>query len=167
MGVSTFLLRDTVIATAQIARYSAQLAADPNNYNAALGLGKAYFRTKDYSKSVEAYTKATVIDPAAPQALNNLGNAYRRLMRYEDAEKAYFDTINIAPTYITAYTNLVSLYQAWPQDKGDKISEIPKILERGIIATENNKTLLRALIAHYTSVGDTENADKYKAILDA
>lgn len=167
VGAVTFILRDTVIATAQIARYSAILAADSNNYGAAFGLGVAYFRTKDYTKSADAYIKASQIDPTAPQAINNLGNAYRRLLRYEDAEKAYFDTINIAPTYITAYTNLVSLYQAWPQDKGDKISEIPKVLERGIIATENNPTLLRAIITHYRSVGDAENADKYQQILES
>jgi tetratricopeptide (TPR) repeat protein len=162
---ATFILKDTLFLGAQIARYSAILASDPGNYDATFGLGLAYFKSKDYSKAADFYIKASQLKPESVLAFNNLGNTYRKLSRYEDSEKAYLDAISIGPTYITAYTNLVSLYETWPANKADKRSEIPKVLERGIIATNNNPTLLRAIITYYNSVGDTKNADKYQEVL--
>jgi Tfp pilus assembly protein PilF len=166
LGISGFILREQLVASAQITRLTIELNRDPKNFDAAFGLGVAYFKTRDYTKSVEFYSKAIQINDASAEALNNLGNAYRKLLRYEDAEKSYLEVLTIAPRYTTSYINLVNLYEDWPKDKADRSVEIAELLQRGLVADPDNPTLLRELINYYKKLGDEANAQKYQDQLD-
>lgn len=163
--VGGFMVRDTIVQNAQIAKYSAILANDPDNFEATLGLGKAYFQLEEYTKSADYYTKATELNAASAEAYNNLGNAYRRLLRYEDAEKAYLDAIGLAPDYSTAYVNIVALYKKWPDSAGSKDADIVRILESGITANPDKAIYVREIISYYKSVGNQAKVDEYEAKL--
>jgi len=167
IGIAGFVLRDQLQSAAQISKLTAELKRDPNNYDAAYGLGVAYFKTHDYTKAVEFYTKASQIKKDSAEALNNLGNTYRKMLRFQDAETSYLAAIATTPTYTTTYINLVNLYEVWAKDNKDKEKEIPTLLLKGIAATKNNPTLLRELIDYYKRIGDQTNATKYQKILDS
>ena len=160
---------NTIATRAEINRLTTLLERDPQNYDAAFGLGVQYYRIRRYDQSARYYQTAVEIRPTYALAFNNLGNAYRESLRYQEAEAAYRQAIEIESDYISPYLNLANLLELWPPDEDgkDRQAEIPEVLTQGLAATDNNPTFLRALIDYYVTVGNEAKADTYRKMLEA
>ena len=55
--------------------------------------GEAYYKLKQYDKSLEEFDKLTGLSPADPMAYFTKANIYIRLHQYENAIKNYLYTI--------------------------------------------------------------------------
>ncbi len=157
----------TIATRAEINRLTTLLERDPQNYDAAFGLGLQYYRIRQYDKSADFYQRAVDIRPSYALAFNNLGNAYRESLRYQESEAAYRSAIQVDPAYISPYLNLVNLLELWPVE-GDtsRTSEIPLLLEEGLEATDNNPIIIRALIDYYSRADNAAKVDQYQKLLD-
>jgi tetratricopeptide (TPR) repeat protein len=68
-------------------------AADlaPSLYQAYNGMGFAYRKIGDYTKSLEMYDKALALQPGFPDAIEYRAEAYLALNRVDDAKQAYLE----------------------------------------------------------------------------
>jgi tetratricopeptide (TPR) repeat protein len=142
-----------------------ELKRNPDNFDAALQAGLGYYNLTRLNQAEEYYQKALAIKPDSAFVWNNLGNTYRDMLRLDEAEAAYKKSISFAPSSPVSYLNLVNLYTIWPVDDSDRHPHIPTVLLGALDATNRDALIVQAFINYYDNIGDTVNADKYRAEL--
>ncbi len=65
------------------------LEKDPNNLQALINLGNAYFDTDRYQEAIDAYSKALAINPKNPDVRTDMGIMYRKLGQFDKALEAF------------------------------------------------------------------------------
>jgi soluble lytic murein transglycosylase len=93
---------------AAIQEYSAATRAEDPEIRAAaqLGLGRSYFRTRDFARALSAYRSLIDEYPESshvPAAYFQLGQTYTALTRHADAAEAYAQYLALRPGVIDAY----------------------------------------------------------------
>lgn len=96
----------------RIESLKAQLQKNPDNGNAWIQLGNAYFDSDRYQLSIEAYTKALKIYPNNANVITDMGVMYRRSGQPEKAIEAFDRAIAADPKHETSRMNkgIVLLY---------------------------------------------------------
>ncbi|MCP4255658.1 MAG: tetratricopeptide repeat protein [Candidatus Scalindua sp.] len=78
---------------------------NPNNQNAYLNRGDAYYSLKQYKKSIADYNTTIELDPQNVIAYGRRGDAYGKLQQYENAIIDYNKSVDLDPEYAPAYNN--------------------------------------------------------------
>jgi len=82
------------------------LEKDPNNLQALINLGNAYFDADRYQEAINAYTKALVIDPKNPDVRTDMGIMYRKLAQFNQAIEAFRQAAYDDPKHLNSRFNL-------------------------------------------------------------
>ena len=83
----------------EIAMLEREVAANPSNVDAWIGLGNNYFDTQQYEKSIQAYKKSLELKPDNANVWTDMGIMYRRSGRPEEAVKAFDKAIEVDPKH--------------------------------------------------------------------
>ena len=92
------------------------LVREPQNRNAWVQLGNAYFDTNRFLESIEAYEKALELDPNDPNVLTDQGVMFRRLGWFDKALDNFNKAATISPTHSQSIYNAYIVYR---QDLND------------------------------------------------
>jgi len=95
---------------ALVASLMGKLQTDPNDKDALMGLGNAFFKAGDYTTSITWFEKLIAIDPENVQALLALGAANFNLGQADPAEKLWLSVVAIDPKNVEARYDLGFLY---------------------------------------------------------
>jgi cytochrome c-type biogenesis protein CcmH/NrfG len=92
------------------------LEKDPNNLQALISLGNAYFDTDQYQQAIDAYSKVLSIDPKNPDVRTDMGIMYRKLKQFDKAIEALRQAAHDDPRHLSSRFNLGVVLK---YDKGD------------------------------------------------
>jgi len=94
-----------------------QVTATPNDPEAWVHLGNAYFDSEQFAKAIDAYTKALELAPGNPDVLTDLGVMYRRNGQPDQALVIFDKAIKAAPGHEQSRLNkgVVLLYDKQDQ----------------------------------------------------
>jgi tetratricopeptide (TPR) repeat protein len=85
-----------------IAQYSEAIKSNPNDAEAYLGRGDAYYEKKDYDKAIADYTQGIRLDPDF-EAYRFRGDAYFNKGDYDKAIADYSEALRLAPKMASYY----------------------------------------------------------------
>lgn len=107
-------------------------------------------------------------EPKNILALNSLGNIWRDMGNLEKAEVIYLEAIKIDPRYEYVYRNIVTIYQLWEDEtvQNEKLIAFEPIMKRGISLNKNKINIIDAAVTYYKALGNLEEANRLKEILD-
>jgi cytochrome c-type biogenesis protein CcmH/NrfG len=107
--------------TQEIAQIEDVLKRDPNNLQALISLGNAYFDMNQYNKAIDAYQRALKIDPRNADVRTDMGIMYRSIKDYDSAIREFRQAAKDNPTHIESRFNLAIVFD---NDKKDKPAAI-------------------------------------------
>lgn len=159
MPTNTLPADAQAIITANIAKYSTELAKDPWSAESWIFLGVQYKIAGDYAGAREAWGYAGRLAPTSVVPFYNLGDIYYSYLKdTAKSEQNFRIAITNDPSYIASYRALHDLYiYAYPAKKG----EATAVLLEGLKKNPGNIDLLILLATDYKNVGDTANARTY------
>jgi cytochrome c-type biogenesis protein CcmH/NrfG len=102
--------------TQEIAQFEDVLKRDPNNLQALIPLGNAYFDTNQYNKAIDAYQRALKIDPKNADVRTDMGIMYRSIKDYDGAAREFRQAAKDNPTHINSRFNLAIVMQTDKKD---------------------------------------------------
>lgn len=105
--------------------FSEILKLDPNDVEAADGLGVAYFKTGEYSKAIEQFRRALTFNPGSLNIQCNLGDSYRCNGNITMAEQVYSKVLRACPKYVDALIGMGECNKS----QGDKLLEGNEMVE--------------------------------------
>jgi cytochrome c-type biogenesis protein CcmH/NrfG len=92
------------------------LKRDPENLQALISLGNAYFDTNQERKAIETYQKALKIDPKNADVRTDMGIMYRNIKDYDNAVREFRQAAKDNPNHVNSRFNLAIVLQ---KDKND------------------------------------------------
>ncbi|MDD2576715.1 MAG: hypothetical protein PHV76_04350 [Bacteroidales bacterium] len=95
--------------------------------------------------------------------LNNIAVLYSDMNEWKKSEEYYKRLLESYPDFIQGYRMLAYLYQYRFDNGGERALEL---IERGLIATNNNSDLIRWLVGYYTEIGDEEMRNYYLEMVE-
>jgi serine/threonine protein kinase/tetratricopeptide (TPR) repeat protein len=98
--------------TDAVTAFSGALAAQPNNFDATLGLARAYDAAGDAGRSEETYKRAIQLQPAYFGGYSKLGGFYFNRGRWDGAAKAFQKVTELTPDNADAFSNVGACYFA-------------------------------------------------------
>ena len=102
--------------TQEIAQLEEALRHDPENLQALISLGNAYFDMNQYNKAIETYQKALKIDPKNADVRTDMGIMYRNIKDYDSAVREFRQAVRDNPIHVNSRFNLAIVLQ---NDKKD------------------------------------------------
>jgi cytochrome c-type biogenesis protein CcmH/NrfG len=108
--------------TQEIAQLEDLLKRDPNNLQALVSLGNAYFDTNQYNKAIDVYQRALKVDPKNADVRTDLGIMYRSIKDYDSAVREFRQAAKDNPTHINSRFNLAIVLQSDKKDIPGAIS---------------------------------------------
>ena len=93
-------------ALARITGLEKMTAANPENVQALVELGNAYFDVDKHEKAAETYAKAIKLDPRNPDVITDMGISLRRLGRFQESAAAFQKAAEVDPNHPLALFNL-------------------------------------------------------------
>jgi tetratricopeptide (TPR) repeat protein len=94
----------------EIERLSKIIDENPEDAEAYLKRGNAFYNRQQYVKAILDYNKAIEVNPDYTDAYNNRGIALNNLQRYEEAIKDYNKAIELDPNDVDKYFNRGNTY---------------------------------------------------------
>jgi cytochrome c-type biogenesis protein CcmH/NrfG len=82
------------------------LEKDPNNVQALINLGNAYFDTERYQEAIDAYSRALVINPKNSDVRTDLGIMYRKSGQFDKALETFRRAAQDNPRHLNSRFNL-------------------------------------------------------------
>ncbi|NDY72656.1 cytochrome c biogenesis factor [Desulfobacter hydrogenophilus] len=110
------------MADPQIKELQAFLKENPDNAQAWIKLGNAFFDLDRFGDAINAYEKSLSIEPDHPHVLTDLGVMYRRNNEPEKALKAFSKAVVLQPDFEIAWFNKGIVYM-------HDLNDIPKAIE--------------------------------------
>ncbi|QGK76722.1 tetratricopeptide repeat protein [Flavobacterium sp. SLB02] len=102
---------------AAIAVLKRALLIEPQNANALLTIGDAYYGSNNQNDAYKAYRDAFTADPTLLRAKMQLGVLLKGAKSYEEAIKSFNEVIAINPNYGPVYRELAETYYKWGRNK--------------------------------------------------
>ena len=90
--------------------FNAALEIDPNNTEALLRQGQAYFFMGNPDESIASFKKALAINPNYLPALESIAKVSRANKNYLESMKAYEQMLKLNPNNLQALANIADLY---------------------------------------------------------
>jgi len=90
--------------------FKESLRAAPNNHFALVGLGRTYWKMKEYEKAEELIRSALAAEPAYIESYVHLGKLYREQEKYEEAIKQYSKAIEMSAMDFRLYLERAGCY---------------------------------------------------------
>ena len=127
----------------------AEVLARPDNVEAWVLLGHAYFDAGQNAKAIGAYEKSLELSPANADVLTDLGVMYRRDGRPEKAVESFDRAIAADPSHQTARFNkgIVLLHDLYDHEGAIRAWE--ELLEINPLAMAGNGQSVDQLVTHY------------------
>jgi len=100
----------------EITQLEEALKRDPENLQALISLGNAYFDTNQERKAIGTYQKALKIDPKNADVRTDMGIMYRNIKDYDSAVREFRQAAKDNPTHVNSRFNLAIVLQ---RDKKD------------------------------------------------
>jgi cytochrome c-type biogenesis protein CcmH/NrfG len=82
------------------------LEKDPNNVQALISLGNAYFDTDRYQEAIDVYSRVLSGDPKNPDVRTDMGIMYRKMGQFDKAIEAFRQAARDAPQHLNSRFNL-------------------------------------------------------------
>lgn len=95
----------------QIQQLKQIVADDPENRNAWVRLGHAYFDSNQPAKAIEAYDKALALNPNDADVLTDQGVMFRRMGWYDKAIENFSRAVEVNPSHSTSLFNMGIVYR--------------------------------------------------------
>jgi tetratricopeptide (TPR) repeat protein len=108
--VDAVMLNDMAETNQAVAKLNEATAANPKFSIAYSLLGQIYQQMNDYSKSANAYEKATTINKWSYRDYLNLGKVYQAMKKFNAAVKAYVRATEIRPNAAPAHLGAAESY---------------------------------------------------------
>lgn len=102
---------------AAIAILKRALLIEPQNANALLTIGDAYYGSNNQNDAYKAYRDAFTADPTLLRAKMQLGVLLKGAKSYEEAIKSFNEVIALNPNYGPVYRELAETYYKWGRNK--------------------------------------------------
>jgi len=93
------------------------LLIEPQNADALLAIGDAYYGSNNQNDAYKAYRDAFAADPTLLRAKMQLGVLLKGAKSYEEAIKSFNEVIAINPNYGPVYRELAETYYKWGRNK--------------------------------------------------
>lgn len=120
---------------AALQKLEAAIVYNPDLYDAAMALGKAYTADKKHRRAIDYYQAAARIKPRNPDIFFNLGYHYAVLNDYGKAREMYKEVIRLSPPFIDeAWFNLALI-----NEKTDNTDKAVENLKNALKANPDNK----------------------------
>ncbi len=103
--------------TNAVASLKKALLIDPQNANALLTIGDAYYGANNQNDAYKAYRDAFTADPTLLRAKMQLGVLLKGAKSYDEAIKSFNEVIAINPNYGPVYRELAETYYKWGRNK--------------------------------------------------
>ncbi len=100
----------------EITQLEEALKRDPENLQALISLGNAYFDANQEKKAIETYQKALKIDPKNADVRTDMGIMYRNIKDYDSAVREFRQAAKDNPNHVNSRFNLAIVLQ---KDKND------------------------------------------------
>ena len=102
--------------TQEIAQLEEVLKREPENLQALISLGNAYFDTNQPNRAIETYQRALKIDPKNADVRTDMGIMHRNIKDYDSAVREFSQAAKENPAHINSRFNLAIVLQ---HDKKD------------------------------------------------
>ncbi|MDZ7582973.1 MAG: tetratricopeptide repeat protein [Deltaproteobacteria bacterium] len=137
----------------------AEAAANPQNAEAWVQLGNAYFDADQYQKAIDAYEKSLVIEPDNPNVLTDLGVMYRRSKQPEKAVEMFSRAMAVEPRHEVSRMNkgIVLLYDL--KDEYGAVEAWQGLLEINPLATFGDGQSVDEMVRHYQEGHEKEGGN--------
>jgi len=112
-----------------IEEYRRTLAEDEHNLAAMIGLGNAYFDSRQWKQAIMMYDKALQLDPRNADIRTDLGTAYDNLGMKEKALAEYHRALRLEPAHVGARYHLGLIYSADERKHGNAIHVWEEVLK--------------------------------------
>ncbi|HYO56163.1 Adventurous gliding motility protein K, partial [Archangium sp.] len=147
--------------TEAIARYQAILARIPGHTAALAGLGKLFYRTRNWEGLVSVFDaeSAAALDPKekAARMFKAAEVLEERLGRQEEAIQRYNTCLQLQPGYLPAQKALTRLYE-----RQNRYAELVAMYEQDLLQTQDRDQLITTLnkvaVIHEERLGDLDHA---------
>ncbi|WP_264535233.1 tetratricopeptide repeat protein [Flavobacterium sp. N1736] len=103
--------------TNAVASLKKALAIEPQNAQALLTIGDAYYGANNQNDAYKAYRDAFTADPTLLRAKMQLGVLLKGAKSYEEAIKAFNEVIALNANYGPVYRELAETYYKWGRNK--------------------------------------------------
>ncbi|WP_281231752.1 tetratricopeptide repeat protein [Flavobacterium gelatinilyticum] len=100
-----------------IASLKRALAIEPQNANALLAIGDAYYGANNQNDAYKSYRDAFTADPTLLRAKMQLGVLLKGAKSYDEAIKSFNEVIALNPNYGPVYRELAETYYKWGRNK--------------------------------------------------
>lgn len=114
----------------RIAGLEKMLAVKPDQTEAWVELGNAYFDVGQHAKAVEAYQKSLQGNPRNPDVISDMGVSYRKLGQPEEAVKAFRRALEIDAGHMMALFNMGIVYRDDLKRPADALAVWETFLEK-------------------------------------
>lgn len=103
--------------TNAVATLKKALAIEPQNAQALLAIGDAYYGANNQNDAYKAYRDAFTADPTLLRAKMQLGVLLKGAKSYEEAIKSFNEVIALNANYGPVYRELAETYYKWARNK--------------------------------------------------
>lgn len=103
--------------TNAVASLKKALLIEPQNANALLTIGDAYYGANNQNDAYKAYRDAFTADPTLLRAKMQLGVLLKGAKSYDEAIKSFNEVIALNPNYGPVYRELAETYYKWGRNK--------------------------------------------------
>jgi serine/threonine protein kinase/tetratricopeptide (TPR) repeat protein len=143
-----------------VTEFGKAVALDPDNAEAAGGLGRAYDGLNDPQRAETEYRKAIEIQPSSWTSYNQLGRFYASHGRYEEAIEPFRQVIRLLPGNTHAYSNLGGIYVFL-----GRYAQAENVLEQSIAIEPTYMSLSNLATCYYKERKFPDAAEKIEAAL--
>lgn len=128
---------------------------DPDNFEAHVALGSAYFKEKLYYMALNSYGRASRLNPRVKYTYYNIALVFSAAGRFDKAEKNIWKAINLDPDYPEARYTLGNIYM-----KTLRMKEAEREFLLAVKLQPGNKAALGSLGILYSTTGRDAEAMK-------
>ena len=111
-----------------IAEYRSNLAEDPHNLAALIGLANALYDSSQWREAIEYYEQALQLNPHNADTITDMGTCYRNLGMPDRAIAAYERSLRIEPAHANTLFNLGVVYGHDKKDYAKAIAAWDQLL---------------------------------------
>ncbi len=147
-------------ASATITALELETQTNPDNDQAWVQLGHAYFDSEQFQKAITAYNKSLELLPGDTNVMTDLGVMYRRNGQPEIAIATFDKVLELDPGHEQARFNKGVVLLNDLNDKEGTIAEWKKLVEQNPFAAAPSGTLLSEIIDQISQDGPVKNGDK-------